>query len=315
MNNWIVMLMAAGLALQTGCRKNGNGDANTESSDVLARYHFVGSGQLVNNTNAAKLKEIWSLPETGAPGRTDVAEAQPRAQRRCSANRSTRTRTDAAPRCSARCWTTCFGMNPSFSCAARWNIPRNGRLGVHLAGDRSKAWRAAIGDLLQVWKLEPAKTNSVEGVTCLEVTRDGNPGLIRWAEARDWFVLGIAQDRMPAFDGALRRLHSSGRPLEAASNYWLETELDLPKLSRLLNVSPSFGWPSLQLSIIGRGENLRSTGRLTFAQPTTGPLATRQIPTQLINEPLVSFTAAQGVERLLRDVKCVRRSWRRARSQ
>src|SRR6185436_8455662 len=33
-----------------------------KNDDFLARYHFVGSDTLGKNDNAAKLKEIWSLP-------------------------------------------------------------------------------------------------------------------------------------------------------------------------------------------------------------------------------------------------------------
>ncbi len=299
MKTWIATLVGVGLVLQSGCRKNENRDGKSDASDLLVRCHFVGSGQLAGDTNAAKLKEIWNLPETRrlagrtlgklshAP-KTLFAEAVDAAQDERGAALLRPLLDDV------------LRQESFIQVRGATDRPTEWTLLVRHPGDRSGGWRTAIGELLQVWKLGNAVTNTVGGMSCLEVKRSGTPGLIRWAESGDWFALGIGQEAVPTFDEALRRIKSGGRPIAAASGYWLEAELNLPRLARWVGFSPSFKWPVAQLSVIGHGENLRSTGRMTFADAATGPLNPWQIPTNLIHDPLISFTAARGIEPLFR---------------
>ena len=61
-----------GLALNLGCHAQSR-PAPPAGGDVLFRSHFLGTAQLAANTNGAKLREIWALPETAAL-RGDVLE-------------------------------------------------------------------------------------------------------------------------------------------------------------------------------------------------------------------------------------------------
>jgi hypothetical protein len=58
-------------------------------------------------------------------------------------------------------------------------------------------------------------------------------------------------------------------------------------------------WPRTELTVAGREENLRTTMRLLFSEPVTGPLRAWQVPTNIACEPLVSFTAMRGVAPML----------------
>src|SRR5947207_2080313 len=54
-----LLFCCAGLGLTV----SGNSAAiPPRNDDLLAHYHFIGSDSLGRNTNAAKLKQIWSLP-------------------------------------------------------------------------------------------------------------------------------------------------------------------------------------------------------------------------------------------------------------
>jgi len=64
MKPWIALLVAVGLTLQTGCRKNESPTARGDGLELLARWHFVGTETISKSTNAAKLTEIWKFPET-----------------------------------------------------------------------------------------------------------------------------------------------------------------------------------------------------------------------------------------------------------
>lgn len=299
MKKWITLLVGAGLAVLTGCHQNENRAARADGLELLARWHFVGTAAISKDTNAGKLTEIWKLPETRqlagqtlkklshAPGTLfrDVVDAA----------QDERGAALLLPLIEETVRSESF-----VQVRGRGDHPEEWTALVHLPGGRARTWRTAMGELVQLWKLGSLGTNLVDGVPCVEVRRNGNPGIIRWADAGDWFVLGVGRENVPTADEALRRIKSGGRPVTAAAGYWLDAELNLPRLARLLATAPEFKWPTMRLSIVGQGENLRSTGRFQFDGAATGPLAPWRIPENLIKDPLISFTAARGVEPLLR---------------
>src|SRR5206468_10963805 len=128
--------------------------------------------------------------------------------------------------------------------------------------DRLKLWRANLTELMRVWKLGDAATNTVEGFPTWDFKRTNAPSRVRFVEAGSWLALGVGQNALPAVEEAARRIKSAGRPAAVASNYWLEAELNLPRLSATLDLPPTIQWPQVKCSVIGSGENLRSDARL-----------------------------------------------------
>ena len=66
MRYFIVILVASALACGVGCRKPDGAESTGQPSktDVLVRCHFVGTASLIHNTNAARARELWTLPES-----------------------------------------------------------------------------------------------------------------------------------------------------------------------------------------------------------------------------------------------------------
>jgi len=91
------------------------------------------------------------------------------------------------------------------------------------------------------------------------------------------------------------------------STNWFETELNLPRLGAVLELSGAIKWPHAKLTVVGDGENLRSKMRMVFPEPVTGPLESWQIPTNIINEPLISFTAVRGITPWLKNCATLER--------
>src|SRR5207249_9063938 len=80
-------------------------------------------------------------------------------------------------------------------------------------------------------------------------------------------------------------------------NFWFQAEnFDLQSLGSALGLD----WklpdqlPKLDLTITGDGENVRTRGHLDFPKPLNLQLDPWNIPTNLISQPLVSFTAIRG---------------------
>jgi hypothetical protein len=108
-------------------------------------------------------------------------------------------------------------------------------------------------------------------------------------------VLGVGQDSLPSADEAGKRIRASGRPVSPLADGWLQSELNLPELAPVLSLSPKITWPNTRLTLHGQGEYVRSTVQMNFPEPVTGALEPWAIPTNLIREPLVGFTAMRGV--------------------
>jgi hypothetical protein len=98
----------------------------------------------------------------------------------------------------------------------------------------------------------------------------------------------------PASSSANPQIQQSNNP----TSDWLETELDLNGISSALGL----GWrlpremPKVMLTMSGEGELLRTTGRLNFEKPLPLELKPWNIPTNLIHDPLTSFTAIRGIK-------------------
>jgi hypothetical protein len=131
------------------------------------------------------------------------------------------------------------------------------------------------------------------------VKREDAPNTVLWVEAGQWLVLGIGQNFLPTASEALRRIKTDGRPVPPASGYWLQMEADLPRLQKALRLPQWIRWPNVAFTLVGAGDYLRSTLRIAFAESMTGPLHPWRVPTNIIREPLVSFSAMRGLGPLL----------------
>ena len=294
MRKYIIIPLLAGLMCASACRKKDATPTAAEApvSEVLAQYHFVGSAQLAGNTNAAKLKEILALAET----RDFIGQTLQKLSHAPRTFYGDKVTEDARGASLLRPLLDDLPAHESFlQVRGTADLKAEWTLLVQLPTDRMKLWGSNLGELMNVWKLGVVATNTADGFPVGEVKRSDAPNLIRWVEAGQWLVLGVGQNSLPTVDESVKRIKTAGRPVPSASGYWLEIELNLPRLVKALDLSPAIKWPQVKLSVIGAGESLRSTARMTFSEPVTGPLNPWHVPTNIINEPLISFTAMRGV--------------------
>jgi hypothetical protein len=158
------------------------------------------------------------------------------------------------------------------------------------------------------------------------------PSRLDLARAGDWTVLGVAgatngllaemshrirTEQTPVsarasgssfqLDPVTRKVRpASGSP--AGSDYWLDAELDLRRVVSALALDWNLpeGWPRIAATWTGQGDHIRTTGKLSFAKPLDLQLEPWNIPTNLIREPLVSFSAVRGLRPWLAGQKWLR---------
>lgn len=109
---------------------------------------------------------------------------------------------------------------------------------------------------------------------------------IHFAETDGWVLV----------DGGGRNLSSRTEVPQSAltNNGWLSVEANWPRLAQLFPALKAFDFPKIAVQVVGRGGNLQVNGKLTLSQPLPPP-GNWRIPTNLIHQPLISFTAARGI--------------------
>ncbi|MEW6303353.1 MAG: hypothetical protein AB1705_07785 [Verrucomicrobiota bacterium] len=287
-------LMAAGLAgagLMLGCSREAppsappaaEAPAVQKAEDIsLLQLHFIGARHLAGNTNAAKLKELWALPESAAlrDQSLDRVAAQLPAWL-------------GAPK-EAAAWRPLLAdaLQNEWVLTARED-----------AAGAAREWTLAI-------RLEEARANEWKNALT-----GGAPGL-RVSREQEWVVVGWGGASASDFEKTVARIKAEGRPAKELSESWLELRAHprfvglaagflreltddwleratgLPRSAERGVKATDATWPEVSLSIVGRGENLHTRSQVRFATPVETPQAW-QVPTNTIREPLISFTAYQ----------------------
>lgn len=237
-------------------------------SDVLLRWHFVGAEQLAGNTNAAKVREVWALPASAdlrAQAFKRLADVLP-GQWSLSTNATNtaaliRPLLDDLVRAES-----VFELGSAAGGSPDWS------LAIDLDDQRAALWQTNVGSLT---------------------------GAGFWRSGR-WVVFASAAAAPPAAR-LLAEIKKTGRPVPATTNHWLEVQADLPRLAKKLSWPAQVEWPHALLSINGKDGYLRSNLRMRFIKPLSLSLEAWQIPTNIIHDPVISFTAVRGVAAWLRE--------------
>lgn len=135
--------------------------------------------------------------------------------------------------------------------------------------------------------------------------------------AAPWTLVSLSSAaNHPLLDALAARIQSAGtnNPFTASSttNFWVDVSLDFAQLSALwssrntptLQHSNTAGlqqpnFPLVSLRAYGDGTDVHILGDATFPRPLPLELEPWNIPTNLIHDPLISFTAARGFRPLL----------------
>ncbi|HEV2209265.1 MAG TPA: hypothetical protein VG167_10855 [Verrucomicrobiae bacterium] len=135
--------------------------------------------------------------------------------------------------------------------------------------------------------------------------------------AAPWTLVSLSSaTNHPLLDALADRIQSAGanNPFTASSttNFWVDLSLDFAQLSALWSSpktptlqhsntpglqQPNF--PLVSLRAYGDGTDVHILGDATFPRPLPLELEPWNIPTNLIHDPLISFTAARGFRPLL----------------
>jgi hypothetical protein len=189
------------------------------------------------------------------------------------------------------------------------NQPGDFALAIRLAEDRAQLWRtnlAALLESLTTGRAAPVagRTNGWQLQFAQAATSSTNqPGsitrIVDFAQVGEWTIVGLATTRNELF-GELQSLlrEDPTGVAQAPKDFWLFAEVDLRRVVSALSLGwkVSAEWPTMTLGVNGDGQTVWTRGRFNFPKPLPFELQPWNIPTNLIQEPLVSFVAMQGLQ-------------------
>ena len=298
MKKFVVIIGSAmALGALVGCLEQGTGSGNYKGP--LFHYHFAGRANLGKDGTGTVLKEIDGLKETAALRghfAQKLAAAMPGLWKADLP-------ADATPQAEL--------LRPLIEdlTSAESVVEIRGPIGqadtliaVELSDERAGLWDTNIAQLARAWKLGTPGPVTVEGVKGWGTRRSQSPSVLQVFRVAKWTVVGLGQDRSSLISSALQTAGKSGRPIPALTGI-LEVKADLPGLKKWLPILNRFSFPPVHLTMTGRGDAVRTEMRLMYGQKIPWKFEAWRFPTNLISEPLTSFTAAQGVRPILEKVE------------
>jgi hypothetical protein len=285
----IALVMAAGLAGVFAGRAEVMPAAGT-----VAQIHWLGLKQISADSDAAHFLSIWNLPETAA------WEAQ------------------ALEKISRVPWTRFHGAdiskpNPasvllrpllddvvqaeSYAEVRGADNAQPGQMAfaIRLSDARAQLWQTNLqAALALLTEIQP-----VAGKQGWSLKKHESPDLIEFTRAGGWTVLGAATGTNALFADFVARIGRDHAPFPkaAANNPWLSVDADVAPTLRALsrNWNPPFQLPRFSLTVAGDGRYVRTLGKVDFARALDLQMEPWHLPTNLVCQPVQSFTAVRGI--------------------
>jgi hypothetical protein len=253
-----------------------------KTAEVIGRLHFAGLAHLNADPNGRVFKEIWNLPSTAQlrEEALDKISAAMASHFEATGNGATgNPNAVIRPLLSDLCTAEFY--------AETVEHPQDlleTTLAVHLDDTRRRLWETNCGQLLSGWRLRTASgsaqltllsTNSWVVLRCLQGASAGSAG------------------QLPP-NAILNKIRQGQRPVPVAQDYWLKLFGDLPRWVQWATQKEKT-LPRVELSVVGRKDALRTQARLTFKEAVVPRIEKWDIPLETVRDPLISFTAIQGI--------------------
>ena len=264
-----------------------SGQAAAEDA-AAATWHFAGSAQLAGNTNFDNAKKILTLASS--------LEFQNLVLNRFSSwlGKSLFSATNDDPASPLRPLLDDLLSAESFwALGGASNGPLNFIVALRLDDQRAQAWQDALTKVMgkpgSVFALEdpsfPGRQWKLAGGQSLWMVR-----------AKDWLVAGRGDNLGSLQAQYIREAITNGRPGPALNQSWLEADLDWPRLAHWLpNFPRILQLARTKISLTARNQSLFMSANVVYPKPISWKFDPWRVPTNIIHDPLISFTAGQDI--------------------
>ncbi|MGB7769487.1 MAG: hypothetical protein WBN22_11625 [Verrucomicrobiia bacterium] len=321
----IELILFAATVLLTGCRPAQSTESTTpvpspaqmpapsSSRQTIARVHWLGLKQLSGETNAAHWMEIWNLPESRRlePQTLDKLSLAPWSllHRALDTNAAALLRPLLDDVVSNE---SCLEIRQAA------NEPATLVFAIRLDDQRAALWQTNLARILEsLTGIHPVPAPDDHYGWSLK--KHHEPNLLELTRVGGWTIVGAAQDHNDLLNELLDRIRQGQPPFPAGdTNDWLAADLDPSGLAAVFSLSAraagGAGWGELasnsifalnhfHLAVTAEGTNILVRGTADFSRPLALDLKPWNIPTNLINWQVCSFTAMRGLQPWLKSLK------------
>jgi hypothetical protein len=305
-----VLLVITSLFFAVSCRQSTEPAKKQAISDSEAvpklksalRFHWVGKKNLTNQTNAANFMRLWGLPESQTLEDQTLGKlaAFPWRKKVLVGDTSTH------PTNILRSLIKDLIENEAYF-EFRWDTNRVGEsaLAVRLETSDWERWRTNLATVLQsLGATNSGVSETEQGGWHLQSDEHSAPQLfVDFSREGKWTLvaLGTKERSLLAKELGDRLKNDGGSMISQGTNSWIEGDGELGQLYKAFN----FHWPrpmwlsNFTFSVTGDGTNVRTHAEFYHADTLPFTLEPWKIPTNTIREPLVNFTAVQGIQDFL----------------
>jgi hypothetical protein len=277
-------MMLVGLAFGLGCGKQEKKEAaqppapaatavSTSSvAPLVFASHWIGKTRFSQDTNAAAQNEIWAMPESQALEQQTLdklAKALPAILGIQNGD------TNQLAETIRPLLEDVLQLESFTELRATTNQPAEFALAIKLSPERTAIWQTNLALLKAAG------------------------GAIQWSQTGEWTMVGFqgaSHQPNAGTNGFFANLARRVEAVNVASTNWLELGADLSYLLRSNSILAADHLPMLRLAFSNEGQSVRTHGEMTFAKSLSIKSEPWQIPTNLIHDPLVSFTVARGIK-------------------
>ncbi len=278
------VLLIGCVVAATGCRNDPVPPAAPKAApaapaEPVFRLHFAGLTQLAADTNSAKLNSLLNNPEAVATRKQIHDRLALTLPDTLFGPGTTRPNHSALLRpLLDELAASKFLFETYDAQAATWMLT------VFLNSDQRTKWST---NLWQAADTAPVGLPALAAGTSAWSTKTKSGHFLTLALFEDCLMLrkSTSGEKPPT---------SAGGPHPALSPNVLDLVADLSRLQAALDLPKTFAWPRITVSVIAKGETLRSEAVLKFANPAPWKLTAFHLPTNSVRDPLISFTAIQG---------------------
>jgi len=281
--SWSVGLAAVILC---GCIEKGSRSA---SDTPFFHLHWAGAASILEGgTNATKLQEALKLPTT-AQVRGEALAKLARVPQELWRESLPADAPDTSASILQPILEDIWQNEATISLQGKPSQP-DVLFAARLDDAKDESWNKALAQLAQNWKLGSA---SVEG-----------PAARRSVGRRDFYI-HYARENGWTFAAFTRSSKSPfGKSQPASLNGAIvDLRADWRRLGEAFPVLAKFSLPPSHIRVMPRGEALRTEAKLTYSERLPIKLEPWAIPTNIVTEPIISFTCAQGIRPLLDQLK------------
>jgi hypothetical protein len=321
MTGWIAVVLAGGLlaGLVCACNKKEPAQAPSakglpltnalsnpsNSTPVLARIHWIGKKSLADNTNASSLMTVWNLPESGRLEAQTLDKFALAPWLHSISNYLTITNYAAAvsncpPAMLLRPLVEDLLQQEVYvEARAGTNESSFAALAVKLDPTRAALWQTNLPQVLLALSLSNQAELVMTGgwaivsveMAPLQARSDTNHG--------DRLKPGLHPELLTQFEEAIQKYGAPFPP--QPSNNFFYANVDVKRLASSLglNLRLPENWPIIDLLLSAEGSHVHTAADLLFGRPLNLQLDAWMIPTNLIHDPLIGFTAVRGIRQFV----------------